>query len=118
MDQDGIIDALDLDSDGDEVPDRDEAGDEQLQTPPVDTDGDGIPDFRDLDSDNGGVEDGIEVNLHETNRLDPSDDGYGWPEQNGLVRGGQAGCNTGVMAEQPFWPGALMLASCASAGDG
>ena len=59
-DGDTIPDYLDLDSDNDGVPDRIEAGDEHLSTPPKDYDGDGIPDFRDTDSDNDGVLDGDE----------------------------------------------------------
>ena len=51
-DMDGVIDALDTDSDGDGISNYFEAGDEDLNSPPVDTDGDSIPDFRDQDSDN------------------------------------------------------------------
>jgi len=50
-------DWLDLDTDGDRIPDSIEAGDADPSTPPVDTDGDGTPDFRDLDSDGDGVPD-------------------------------------------------------------
>jgi hypothetical protein len=35
-----------------------EAGDDDLDSPPVDHDHDGVPDFRDLDSDGNGVADG------------------------------------------------------------
>lgn len=56
-DGDGIIDALDLDSDGDGRPDSEEAGDDDVLTVAVDTDGDGVPDFQDTDSDGDGVPD-------------------------------------------------------------
>lgn len=59
-DQDGTPDYLDTDSDDDGIPDAVEAGDQDVQTPPVDTDGDGIADFRDRDSDNDGLSDGDE----------------------------------------------------------
>lgn len=47
LDGDGIPNFADDDSDGDGVPDRVEAGDSDLSTPPMDSDGDGIPDFLD-----------------------------------------------------------------------
>jgi len=56
-DGDGIPDYLDLDADGDTLPDSVEAGDSLLATRPVDSDGDGTPDFRDLDSDDNGMPD-------------------------------------------------------------
>jgi hypothetical protein len=59
-DGDDIIDALDDDSDKDGVLDRDEAGDDLIGTPPVNSDNDGIPDFRDPDSDNDTVLDGLD----------------------------------------------------------
>ena len=59
-DNDGAIDALDTDSDGDGVSDSAEAGDSDLSTPPVDTDGDGTADFRDTDSDGDGIKDGTD----------------------------------------------------------
>lgn len=43
--------------DDDGIADRLEAGDAEVSTPPVDSDGDGIADFRDLDSDNDGLTD-------------------------------------------------------------
>jgi MYXO-CTERM domain-containing protein len=48
-------DYLDLDSDNDGVSDEDEAGDDDLNTPPVDTDIDGTPDFQDIDDDNDDI---------------------------------------------------------------
>jgi MYXO-CTERM domain-containing protein len=56
-DEDGTIDALDDDSDGDGVSDLDEAGDDDPTTRAVDTDDDGTPDYRDLDSDGDRVPD-------------------------------------------------------------
>jgi len=87
-DGDGVLDALDSDSDDDLVDDAVEAGDDLLNTPPEDSDGDGTADFRDTDSDNGGVDDGTELRVHDTDPKDPSDDGRGWLEDDGLVLGG------------------------------
>lgn len=77
MDGDGIIDALDLDTDEDGWADREEAGDDDLDTPPLDSDGDGLPDYMDTDSDNGGVPDLLEASQG-TDPRDPNDDGVGW----------------------------------------
>ncbi len=60
-DGDGLTDDRDEDSDNDGIPDRLEAGDFDLFTPPVDTDRDGVPDFRDTDSDNDGIPDSVET---------------------------------------------------------
>ncbi|MAQ15648.1 MAG: hypothetical protein CMN30_12750 [Sandaracinus sp.] len=60
-DMDGIPDRFDLDSDADGISDADEAGDDDLSTPPVDTDDDGVADYRDPDSDNDGIGDRDEV---------------------------------------------------------
>jgi hypothetical protein len=60
-DGDGTLDSLDDDSDGDGLPDRDEAGDADLATPPRDSDADGIPDYADTDSDNNGIPDASEA---------------------------------------------------------
>ncbi|MEL6181978.1 MAG: Ig-like domain-containing protein, partial [Myxococcota bacterium] len=56
-DEDGVIDALDDDSDGDGLLDRIEAGEGGPFAAPLDTDRDGIPDFRDRDSDQDGIDD-------------------------------------------------------------
>ena len=56
-DEDGTIDALDDDSDDDGLLDRDEAGDDNLDTDPIDTDADGTPDFQDSNSDDDSVDD-------------------------------------------------------------
>jgi predicted outer membrane repeat protein len=69
-DGDGKIDALDDDSDGDGIKDRDEAG----VTPrnPADTDGDGLYDFRDDDDDGDGISTRAET---EGGRRDTDGDG-------------------------------------------
>lgn len=59
-DRDGKPDFRDLDSDGDSLPDLNEAGDQDLTTPPFDSDGDKQPDFRDLDSDGNERDDELE----------------------------------------------------------
>lgn len=59
-DMDGTPDYLDTDSDGDGLPDAFEAGDDDLNTPPIDSDGDGTPDFRDFDSDGNMIPDARE----------------------------------------------------------
>jgi hypothetical protein len=46
-DRDGMPDYLDTDSDGDGIRDRDEAGDEDRLTPPVDRDENGLEDYLD-----------------------------------------------------------------------
>ena len=50
-----------IDSDGDTISDHDEAGDEDVATPAVDTDSDGTADYRDLDSDGDGISDSDEA---------------------------------------------------------
>jgi hypothetical protein len=60
-DRDGIPDYLDEDTDSDGIPDHAEAGDEDLNTPPVNSDDDDDPDFRDVDSDNDGLSDADEA---------------------------------------------------------
>jgi hypothetical protein len=66
----GAIDALDTDSDGDGVLDRDEAG--AMPRTPVDTDRDGQPDFRDLDSDNDCRPDAMEMGAARIDAAMPS----------------------------------------------
>lgn len=53
-DEDDTIDALDSDSDDDGEADSEEAGDDDLTTPPIDSDGDGIPDYRESNVTTGG----------------------------------------------------------------
>ncbi|MBL8742474.1 MAG: hypothetical protein JNK04_15300, partial [Myxococcales bacterium] len=62
-DADDIRDRYDDDSDGDGLTDSAEAGDDDVGTPPIDSDGDGTPNFQDLDSDNDGLDDDEEVEL-------------------------------------------------------
>jgi len=56
-DGDKFLDRYDLDSDNDKFSDTIEAGDEDIGTPPVDTDEDGTPDYLDPDSDQDGLSD-------------------------------------------------------------
>jgi hypothetical protein len=81
-DRDGTPDFRDRDSDGDTLPDADEAGDHDVSTPPFDSDQDQRPDFRDLDSDGNERDDEVE-GLEDRDRdglgnfADPDDDGDG-----------------------------------------
>jgi hypothetical protein len=75
LDGDGYANWLDLDSDGDSVPDRTEAGDDDPYTLPIDTDSDGIPDFLDLDSDNNCLTDTEEYNQEDGIAGDLDEDG-------------------------------------------
>lgn len=59
-DGDGTLDYLDLDADGDSIPDNIEAGDLDPTTAPIDSDEDALPDYVDLDSDNNGLPDARE----------------------------------------------------------
>ncbi len=81
-DGDGIHDYQDQDSDNDGIPDAEEAGDGDLNTPPVDSDGDGTPDYLDDDSDGNGIPDAQEGNsdtdgdgIHDAADLDDDGDG-------------------------------------------
>ncbi|MEW6775512.1 MAG: hypothetical protein AB1405_04420 [Bdellovibrionota bacterium] len=74
-DLDGTIDALDLDSDKDSVPDAVERG---TGGPLLNTDGDAAPDFRDVDDDGDGLPTLIEVPLGTDYLLEDTDgDGIG-----------------------------------------
>jgi hypothetical protein len=64
---------LDVDSDGDGIPDSVEAG--SNPSTPVDTDGDGTPDYQDPDSDNDGIPDSVEAGSDPTNPVDTDGDG-------------------------------------------
>lgn len=61
VDMDGTPNFRDLDSDGDNIPDAVEAGDNDRRTRPVDTDGDMAPDFLDTDADGDTVPDIMEA---------------------------------------------------------
>ena len=61
FDGDGTPNYKDPDSDGDGIPDKDEAGDADLGTAPVDSDGDGKPDYLDLDADGDTISDHDEM---------------------------------------------------------
>ncbi|MSQ02480.1 MAG: hypothetical protein EXR71_11415 [Myxococcales bacterium] len=60
IDGDGKPNMEDKDSDGDDLTDKAEAGDNNLETMPIDSDGDAVADFLDQDSDNNCVQDGEE----------------------------------------------------------
>lgn len=75
-DRDGTPDRHDADSDNDGWSDAEEAGDDDVATPPVDTDGDFVPDFRDADSDGDGLSDADE-RTHRTNPRSADTDGDG-----------------------------------------
>ena len=79
-DGDTIPNADDLDSDGDTVYDREEAGDEVCGTDPLDTDGDTIPDFLDLDSDDDGYPDAEEAGDDRLETRPRDTDGWGVPD--------------------------------------
>lgn len=78
-DGDQVPDVLDLDSDDDNVPDSEEAGDSDLATPPIDSDSDGIPDFIDADSDNDGITDGFDNcrTVFNPDQIDADENGIG-----------------------------------------
>jgi outer membrane protein OmpA-like peptidoglycan-associated protein len=78
-DGDGKPNYLDTDADGDGVGDAEEAGDDDLGTPPVDTDGDGTPDFLDLDADNDTITDTDEMAEDYPGNVVPNADGDGLP---------------------------------------
>ena len=85
-DADGTPNWSDLDSDGDGIEDRIEAGDRDILTLPFDTDTDGTPDFLDLDSDANCVADALEGEADFdsdalVDALDPDDDGDGIPDE-------------------------------------
>ena len=62
----------DNDTDGDGVPDGEEA---DGTSPPPDMDGDGTPDFQDLDSDGDGIPDAVEAGDDPTSPVDTDGDG-------------------------------------------
>ncbi|WP_241321806.1 tandem-95 repeat protein, partial [Belliella aquatica] len=72
-DGDGLFNHLDLDSDGDGIPDSVEAGPDPAN--PIDTDNDGTPDFLDLDSDGDSILDSVEAGPDPANPIDTDGDG-------------------------------------------
>ncbi len=85
-DGDGTPNYLDLDSDGDTIPDEVEAGDADLLTFPRDADGDGLADFVDPDSDDNGIPDLVEAGVNPLAPLDFDGDGvadYADPDNDG-----------------------------------
>jgi hypothetical protein len=87
-DADGVPDRLVLDADADGFSDTFEAGDDDLQTPPIDTDGDGVPDFRDLDADDDGLIDASEHGCPtSTDRLKVDSDGDSYQDAAELAMG-------------------------------
>jgi cysteine-rich repeat protein len=75
-DADGVIDALDTDSDGDGLSDADEHGPDAT---PRDTDSDGIPDYRDTDDDGDGIPTSVEIADAKSARTSDDTDGDGKP---------------------------------------
>lgn len=86
-DKDGTPDYMDLDSDGDGIPDKDEAGDLNVVTPPIDSDGDTKPDFQDTDSDNDGLTDKDEFNKYKTSPIKKDTDGDGYTDAEEVAAG-------------------------------
>jgi len=86
-DGDGTPDYLDEDSDNDGIPDSVEAGDDDLNTPPVDSDDDTTADYLDTDSDDNCILDEDEAYLDDAlvdtdgdgdaDYMDPDNDGDG-----------------------------------------
>lgn len=65
----------DIDSDGDQIKDKIEAGDSDVSTLPVDSDEDGVADFLDLDSDNNCIDDDTEAGTDDGGAVDSDEDG-------------------------------------------
>jgi hypothetical protein len=74
-DGDDLPNMEDVDSDGDTIGDRLEAGDGDPLTLPVDSDGDGTPDYLDLDSDNNCISDSNEKRPTGDGPVDTDGDG-------------------------------------------
>ncbi len=78
-DSTGNADFLDLDSDDDNIADKDEAGDEDIATAPYDNDGDNVPNYRDPDSDGDNISDEVEAGDENIATAAADDDGDGEP---------------------------------------
>ena len=72
-DGDGILDFRDVDSDGDTIPDRIEAG--SIPSAPIDSDNDGAGDYRESDSDGDGTADNLEAGPNADAPRDSNGDG-------------------------------------------
>lgn len=79
-DMDGTPNKFDEDSDGDGILDIDEAGDDDLNTLPIDTDSDGTPDYLDLDSDDDTILDRREAGDTDKNTPPVDTDRDGTPD--------------------------------------
>lgn len=84
-DGDGIFDYIDIDADNDSILDRFEAGDQDLLTPPLNSDTDPLPDYLDLDSDDDTLTD-LQEGRTDTDgdtvedRIETDSDGDGWTD--------------------------------------
>lgn len=94
VDRDGLPNFKDTDSDNDGIPDIEEAGDNNPQTPPVDSDRESgvqppdlLPDFIDLDSDDDGLEDWEEREFYHTDPRNADTDGDGITDLGEVVVG-------------------------------
>jgi hypothetical protein len=116
-DRDGTLDVFDKDSDADGISDKVEAGDEDLQTPPVDSDNDGIPDFQQVDADGDGVGDGRDncLRISNADQADRDENGIGdaCDTQDSLdfqgSRSDDGGCSSAGLAPSPRGSGACAL---------
>ncbi len=93
-DNDAIANFRDRDADGDGIPDAIEAGDDDLDTVPIDSDGDQTPDFLDLDSDGDFIPDADEdkngngvVDPGESDPTSSDTDGDGIPDIVEIIAG-------------------------------
>ncbi|MCC6554240.1 MAG: hypothetical protein IT372_14665 [Polyangiaceae bacterium] len=106
----GTANFRDLDSDGDGIPDAVEAGDEDVATPPRDTDNDNVPDFLDTDSDNDFVPDAQEdpngngvVDPGESSPASADTDGDGTPDLVEVIAGSDPSDPTVTIPEGDFY---------------
>jgi hypothetical protein len=103
-DMDGLANFVDTDSDADGVLDRDEAGDADLMTSPVNSDTDTTPNYLDTDSDDDGLADGAEAGCPAgSSRLLADSDGDTFLDPAELAFGSNP-CNMGsVITGFPFF---------------
>ena len=86
IDGDGLPNDQDPDSDNDGYTDAQEAGDDDICTPPANHDDDSIPDFMDADSDNDGLSDSEEI-TYSTDPHEQDSDGDGHSDLAEVVTG-------------------------------